>query len=231
MDIRLEGGKARLALIAASTMFLLLVFAGVPARAQSTTCDDLGFPEGNKVESEDGTEISGPWGSAEWDGDEDTTLDVTMNEGWTVEICVKAGSSGAQTYTVSESQVIDVGQNGISHVSWRNATETTTTSSSSTTSSTSTSTTSTTSTSTTTTSSTTTTIGSQVEETSTTTIEDEVMGTTITTSTTSTTIEDEVLDTEVLPFTGLGGEGFGLFALAIVSTGILFLVAGRTIER
>jgi hypothetical protein len=62
-------------------------------------------------------------------------------------------------------------------------------------------------------------------------IEDEVLGTTITTSTTSTTIEDEVLDTEVLPFTGFGGEGFGLLALAIISAGLLLLVAGRSIER
>lgn len=51
------------------------------------------------------------------------------------------------------------------------------------------------------------------------------------TNSSTTSIVDDVLGTEVLPFTGMTGEGLGMFALALVTAGLLFMVAARGIER
>lgn len=40
-----------------------------------------------------------------------------------------------------------------------------------------------------------------------------------------------MLGTEVLPFTGLRGGGLGMFALALVSVGLMFIVGAHSIER
>lgn len=77
---------------------------------------------------------------------------------------------------------------------------------------------------------TTTTIEDEVLPTSvtTTTIEDEVLPTSVTT----TTIEDEVLPTEVLattlPFTGASGENLALLGMAFTAIGALVLVGFRS---
>lgn len=49
--------------------------------------------------------------------------------------------------------------------------------------------------------------------------------------TTSTSIEDEVLGISFLPFTGYWFEEYGTFALALLSAGLLLLVAARSVER
>lgn len=49
--------------------------------------------------------------------------------------------------------------------------------------------------------------------------------------TTSTTIQDEVLGISFLPFTGYGFERYGTFALALLAAGLLALVAARSLER
>jgi hypothetical protein len=130
-----------------------------------------------------------------------------MNEGWSVEICVKAGDDGVHVFTVTQDTVLGPfgeKQNGISHASWDNAslTTTTTTEEEATTTTTEEETTTTTEAevpTTTTEEETTTTVAE-----TTTTIEDEVAGTVITAPT--STVADEVAGTQVeaeeLPFTG-----------------------------
>ena len=46
-----------------------------------------------------------------------------------------------------------------------------------------------------------------------------------------TSIEDEVLDVTVLPFTGLADDGFGMLGLALVSAGLMLLAVGRGVEK
>lgn len=59
-----------------------------------------------------------------------------------------------------------------------------------------------------------------------------VIDTEVTTPATSssTSIADEVLGTEVLPFTGIAGPGFGMLGLALLASGALFVAGARRID-
>ena len=124
-------------------MSLLTVIAAPPALADGfagtsssdssdTTCDDAGFAT-NKVNTPSiGDGSSGDWGDITRTGEQLAT--ATINEGWTVDICIKTGAAVTVYSDAScESGAADDGVacvigydssgagGGVSHVSWGNA--------------------------------------------------------------------------------------------------------------
>lgn len=74
-------------LLTLSATALLVAAFGVPVLGTTAdTCKEIGFADNVEADA------SGPWGSIGFD-DTSSTLDLTVEEGWEVRICVKAGSA------------------------------------------------------------------------------------------------------------------------------------------
>ena len=116
-----------------------LLMAALPAPAEAapaTTCDDLGYPSVNKVETDgwdqDGDPtIQGPWGSLSWNG---TAVTPSIKDGWQVMVCLKPGQGKEQNQPIvvtlnSSSTAFDISlapygvKQAISHGSWKAATQ------------------------------------------------------------------------------------------------------------
>jgi hypothetical protein len=222
---------------------LLLVSGVVPAGAthppQVCPSSEQGHPAWMKVDGSTGT-IEGEWGRVTWSGN---TVSWDINEGWTVDICVKTG--GNQGLNVDKLTVIGPDSDSktyeyeISHVSVRfSRTRASSTTSSSTTTTEGEVTATTEADETTTTTEAEDTTTTTEATTTTTTVAAEVLPTVATTSTTTVVVEAAQVTTtraavvaETLPFTGPGGGSLAGLGAALMTIGGLMLATVRLRKR
>ena len=109
-------------LIAGLMIALSLVFVGTasPASAFNDCGNDAGW---TKVDQDSGS-VDAAWGSLDWDADgaDPTTIFYVVNEGYTVELCIKASTTDSYSGPIvgaAEGSFSTGDKHAISHIGYK----------------------------------------------------------------------------------------------------------------
>jgi hypothetical protein len=112
--------SAGLAFGLTGTMVLTTTGTAHATESPGTPCNKLGFPVENKTEGASGSDtvvVDGTTvGSITWG---DRVVEWDLAEGWTIEICVKGGSTDPYEIVEAAGSGSYTHEQGISHVAWR----------------------------------------------------------------------------------------------------------------